>query len=156
MDYVIKLAQYQGPLDLLLALISKARIEVKDIFVSEITEQYIEYISQEGAVDMDSASDFVQMAATLLYIKSRALLPHPENDVDEDGLTPEERLIKRLTLYRSFKAASETMRGMELEAQAQYYKLPEELNATPPEEVYLNTDPELLKLYFAALSRKKI
>ncbi|MBQ4061953.1 MAG: segregation/condensation protein A [Christensenellaceae bacterium] len=155
MNYSIKLAAYEGPLDLLLALISKAKIEIKDIFVSEITEQYLEYISQEGAVDMDSASDFVQMAATLLYIKSRALLPHANDDIDEDGLTPEERLIARLNAYKAFKTVGEKLKLMEEEGFKQYFKLPEELLEEVKEEVYLNADTSLLSaLYLKMLAKK--
>lgn len=155
LNYEIKLSAYEGPLDLLLALISKAKIEIKDIFVSEITEQYLEYISEEGAVDMDSASDFVQMAATLLYIKSRALLPRPAEDVDEDGLTPEERLVKQLSMYKAFKTVCETLRAMENQAFSRYFKLPEELADAPAEEVYLNADASRLPLYFTGLLSKK-
>ena len=155
MNYEIRLAAYEGPLDLLLALISKAKIEIKDIFISEITEQYLEYISEEGAVDMDSASDFVQMAATLLYIKSRALLPRPADDFDEDGLSPEERLVKRLSIYKSFKTVCETLRNMEAQAFLQYVKLPEELADESAEDVYLNADPGLLPVYLGRLLSKK-
>ena len=152
MKYEIKLSAYEGPLDLLLALISKAKIEIKDIFISEITEQYLEYISREGAVDMDSASDFVQMAATLLYIKSRALLPRAnEEDLDEEGLTPEERLVKKLHEYKRFKEVSEQLRMMEQDAARQYYKLPEELTEENPEELYLNADVKNLAEEFARL-----
>ncbi len=151
MDYQIRLSAYQGPLDLLLALISKAKIQIKDIFISQITEQYLEYISEEGAIDMDSASDFVQMAATLLYIKSRSLLPHAEEELDEDGFTPEERLLRRLNEYKSFKAVSERLRQMESEAARQYYKLPEELMEEDVEETYLNADAALLKTCYVKL-----
>lgn len=85
--YKIKLSAFEGPLDLLLHLISKAKIDIKDIFVSEITEQYLQYIRNIGTPDMDSASEFLQMAATLIYIKSRAMLPRAkQEDIDEDGL----------------------------------------------------------------------
>lgn len=152
MKYEIKLSAYEGPLDLLLALISKAKIEIRDIFISQITEQYLDYISREGAVDMDSASDFVQMAATLLYIKSRALLPRArEEDLDEEGLTPEERLVKKLHEYQRFKEVSEKLRTMESEAGRQYYKLPEELTEENAEELYLNANVAALADEFARL-----
>lgn len=155
MNYSIKLAAYEGPLDLLLALISKAKIEIKDIFVSEITEQYLEYISGEGVIDMDSASDFVQMAATLLYIKSRALLPHANEDLDEDGLTPEERLIKKLNAYKAFKEAGEKLRVMEQEGFKQYFKLPEEVLEEVREEIYINADKNMLMQFMVKLMEKK-
>lgn len=152
MKYEINLPAYSGPMDLLLALISKAKIEIKDIFISQITEQYLEYISREGAVDMDSASDFVQMAATLLYIKSRALLPKTrEDDLDEDGLTPEQKLVKRLYEYKQYKEASAKLYEMQQKAAYQYYKLPEELTEENAEELYLNADTAFLAEAFAKL-----
>ena len=149
MGYECKLAAYEGPLDLLLALISKAKIEIKDIFISEITEQYLSYISQENAIDMDLTSDFIEMAATLLYIKSRALLPNRAQEVDDDGVTPEQRLIAQLHAYRRFKAAAEQLAAMEHRAMQHYYKLPEELGeSTPQEVVYLNVEKSLLYACF--------
>ena len=152
MKYEINLPAYSGPLDLLLALISKAKIEIRDIFISQITEQYLEYISREGAVDMDSASDFVQMAATLLYIKSRALLPRTrEDDLDEDGLTPEQKLVRRLYEYKQYKEASAKLYEMQQNAAYQYYKLPEELTEENAEELYINADTAFLAEVFAKL-----
>ena len=78
MAYVVQLKDFEGPLDLLLHLISRAKVNIRDIFVSEITEQYLQSIEDLSGLDMDAASEFLQMAATLLEIKSRALLPkHP-------------------------------------------------------------------------------
>ena len=77
MAYRVHIRQFDGPLDLLLHLIGRAEIDIADIFVSEITQQYLSYMDQLDEVDMDTASDFLAMAATLLYIKSRHLLPRP-------------------------------------------------------------------------------
>lgn len=131
MEY--RLNNFEGPLDLLLHLINKARIEPKDIFVSEITEQYLEYMSQTDEIDMEAASDFLQMAATLIYIKSRSLLPlkRRDDDMDEDGLTPEEQLIRQLNEYKRYKEIAESLRGLEEAGKKDFYKLPEE----PCEEV---------------------
>ena len=73
MAYRVHIRQFDGPLDLLLHLIGRAEIDIADIFVSEITQQYLSYMDQLDEVDMDTASDFLAMAATLLYIKSRHL-----------------------------------------------------------------------------------
>ena len=89
MAYSVSLKEFEGPLDLLLTLIGKARIDIKDIFVSQITEQYLGYMDQLDELDMDSASEFLAMAATLLEIKSRAMLPRPQ-PVPEGEETPEE------------------------------------------------------------------
>ena len=132
MPYVVSLKQFDGPLDLLLTLISKAQVDIQDIFVSEITEQYLESMALVDELDMDSASEFLQMAATLLEIKSRALLPKPPKPEDENELSPEEALIRQLTEYKLFKEASQRMHQLEEEAKALMTKLPEEFPLPPP------------------------
>ena len=133
MAYSVSLKQFDGPLDLLLSLIIKARIDIQDIFVSEITEQYLEYMDGLDELDMDSASEFLQMAATLIEIKSRAMLPRPPKVEDEEGLSPEEALVKQLTEYKLFKEASAQMQALEKEAKELLTKLPEEF-PLPPQE----------------------
>ena len=77
MAYHVRLKEFEGPLDLLLHLIARAKVDIRDIFVSEITEQYLASMEDIHSLDMDTASEFLAMAATLLEIKSRALLPKP-------------------------------------------------------------------------------
>ena len=93
MAYVVQLKDFEGPLDLLLHLIGRAKVRIEDIFVSEITEQYLASVQDLSGLDMDAASEFLQMAATLMEIKSRALLPKPPKDEEED---PKEELLRRL------------------------------------------------------------
>ena len=81
--YVVSLKQFDGPLDLLLSLVQHAKIDIQDIFVSQITEQYLESMAGVDELDMDSASEFLAMAATLMEIKSRALLPAPPEPEEE-------------------------------------------------------------------------
>ena len=96
-----KLKDFDGPLDLLLTLVGKAQIDIRDIFVSEITDQYLEIVRNAPDLNMDEASDFLVMAATLLEIKSRSMLPRiVENEEEED---PETELIRRLEEYKRFK-----------------------------------------------------
>ena len=118
MPYIVSLKQFDGPLDLLLTLISNAKIDIHDIFVSEITEQYLETMKLVDELDMDSASEFLQMAATLLEIKSRSMLPKPPKPEDPDELSPEEALIRQLEEYRQFKEVSARMHALEEEARA--------------------------------------
>ena len=102
MDYKIHLRQFEGPLDLLLHLTERAEIDIKDIFVSEITSQYLRYMDEIDDLDMDVASEFLATAATLLYIKSKTLLPRPPaaaNDEDDD--TEAEFIIRLCLLYTS-------------------------------------------------------
>jgi segregation and condensation protein A len=129
-----KLKDFDGPLDLLLALIGKAQIDIRDIFVSEITDQYLEIVRNAPDLDMDEASDFLLMAATLLEIKSRALLPRPPKP--EDDIDPETELIRRLEEYKRFRETAESMKEFEEAAKRVFTKLPEEY-PLPPREIEL-------------------
>lgn len=135
LEYKIKIEQFQGPLDLLLHLISRARIDIEQIFVSKVTGQYLEYVSKMKNLSMDRASEFLEMAAMLIYIKSRMILPSSEFDeeLEED---PEMELIARLKEYKKYKDASEELKLYELRALDVYYKLPEEV-AFPNEKIEL-------------------
>ena len=132
MAVYISLRQFEGPLDLLLHLITKAKIDIKDIFVSEITEQYLDSMRGLDELDMDTASEFVTMAATLLEIKSRALLPRPPAPESEDGETPEQALIRRLEEYKLYKESAGRMKEFEQAAMQVFSKLPEEYPLPPP------------------------
>ncbi len=154
MAYIVSLKQFDGPLDLLLTLISNAKVDIQDIFVSEITEQYLESMRLVDELDMDSASEFLQMAATLLEIKSRAMLPKPPKPENEDELSPEEALIRQLTEYRQFKEASERMHALEEEARALMTKMPEEYPLPPPSvEITGLTLDKLVRAFQRVLER---
>ena len=154
MPYIVSLKQFDGPLDLLLTLISNAKIDIQDIFVSQITEQYLETMSLVDELDMDSASEFLQMAATLLEIKSRAMLPKPPKPEDPDELTPEQALIRQLEEYRQFKEVSARMHRLEEEARALLTKLPEEYPLPPPNiEITGLTLEKLIRAYRRVLER---
>ena len=129
MAYKVSLKDFEGPLDLLLTLIGKAKIDIKDIFVSEITEQYLGYMDQLSELDMDSASEFIAMAATLLEIKSRSMLPKPQPAAEGEE-TPEEELVRRLEEYKAIKEACGRMQALEAAARAMLTKLPEEYPLT--------------------------
>ena len=131
MDLSFRLKDYDGPLDLLLTLIGKAKIDIREIFVSEITDQYLEIVRNAPDLNMDEASDFLVMAATLLEIKSRSLLPRPPKTEDETD--PETELIRRLEAYKRFRETAENMRNFEEAARRIYTKLPEEYPLPPPE-----------------------
>ena len=146
MSYIVSLKEFDGPLDLLLTLITGAKIDIHDIFVSQITEQYLETMALVDELDMDSASEFLQMAATLLEIKSRAMLPKQ--------LSPEEALIRQLEEYRQFKEVSARMHQLEQDAWALMTKLPEEYPLPPPNiEITGLTLEKLIKAYQRVLAR---
>ena len=154
MAYIVSLKQFDGPLDLLLTLISNAKIDIQDIFVSQITEQYLETMKLVDELDMDSASEFLQMAATLLEIKSRSMLPKPPKPEDPDELSPEEALIRQLEEYRQFKEVSARMHQLEEEARALLTKLPEEYPLPPPNiEITGLTLDKLIRAYRRVLER---
>ncbi len=130
-----RLKDFDGPLDLLLTLIVKAQIDIKEIFVSDITEQYLSVVRNAPDLDMDEASDFLVMAATLVEIKSRAMLPRPPAP-EEGEEDPETELIRRLEEYRRYKESAEELRDFEDAAKNVFTKLPEEY-PLPPQEVEL-------------------
>ena len=132
MAIAFHLKQFDGPLDLLLHLISKAKIEPQDIFVSEITEQYIQLLHQADDFDMEEASEFIQMAALLVEIKSRRLLPKPPKEAEQED-DPEQVLIHQLEAYKQFKESASRMAEFEKCALDIFGKLPEEL--PPPEPI---------------------
>ena len=147
MEYRVHLSQFSGPLDLLLHLVEKAEVDIKDIFVSEITSEFLEYLKEIDELDMEQASSFLTVAATLVYMKSRSLFPPAPKEEEED---PGELLIRQLREYKTFKEASETMRELAHEAARMHSKLPEEF-PVPPAEIILK-DTTTQKLFEAMLS----
>lgn len=119
-----KLDQFEGPLDLLYHLIKIAKIDIREIFISKITEQYLEMMKDIDELDMEKAADFTIMAATLLEIKSRQLLPKPEEPAAADEEDPEEKLYRQLEEYKIFKEASEKIK--EIDDVGKFYKKPDD------------------------------
>lgn len=115
MDYKVKLEVFEGPLDLLLYLIKRDEVDIYDISIERIAKQYLEYMEAFQVLNIDLAGEFIVMAANLLYIKSRTLLPReqqmPEEDVDEDD--PRWELIRQLIEYKKFKEAAGQLRSRE-------------------------------------------
>jgi len=109
--YQVKLEAFTGPMDLLLHLIRKHQINIYDIPIALITKQYLEYLSLMKTLNLSLAGEFLVMAATLLYIKSRTLLPKEEKAVTEDdeGLDPRSELVRQLVEYERFKEAAGTL-----------------------------------------------
>ncbi len=121
-DFKFKLNQFEGPLDLLLHLIKITKIDICDIFLSDITEQYLELMKDIDSVDVEKASEFIDMSATLLEIKSKHLLPKPEEETDEED--PEQRLIRQIEEYKLFKEQSEKLAS--IEDIGKFYKAPDD------------------------------
>ena len=136
MGIPVKLQAFEGPLDLLLHLIDKHKIDIYDIPVSLITDQYLEYIQQMREQKMDIASEFLVMAATLLELKSRMLLPKEEKpDEEEEETDPREELVKRLLEYKMVRYQADELRDRSVEASRNLYReqqLPEEVKTYEP------------------------
>lgn len=111
----VKLPVYEGPLDLLLDLIQKNEMDIKEIQVSVIARQYLEYLNQMRELNLEIAGDFLVMAATLLYIKSKMLLPPEEEEKEEEGPDPRAVLIEKLLEYQAFKQAAQELGILESE-----------------------------------------
>ncbi|HLS53350.1 MAG TPA: segregation/condensation protein A, partial [Tissierellaceae bacterium] len=129
MDYKIKLDGYEGPLDLLIDLIEKEEVDIYDIPINKITKQYLAYIYDMEELNLEIASEFLIMAATLLQIKSKMLLPKEKKIVEgeEVEIDPREELVKRILAYKQFKLAAEELKELgNLELKA-YYKPMEDL-----------------------------
>src|SRR5580700_7728785 len=107
--YKIHLEAYDGPLDLLLDLIKKQEIDIHDIPISKITGQYLEYLHKLEQLDMDISADFIYMAATLIYIKSKMLLPADPLAGPEEQEDPREELVHRLLEHEKFKNAAQLL-----------------------------------------------
>jgi segregation and condensation protein A len=121
--YPVKLANFEGPLDLLLHLIRKNEVSIYDIPIALITEQYLSYIELITELNLDVAGEFVVMAATLIHIKSRMLLPRPDPAQDDAAREdPREALVRRLLEHQKFKAAAELLHERETLRSAQWIR----------------------------------
>ena len=113
MDYKIDIPQFEGPLDLLLHLIKEDNIDIFDISIDRITKQYLDYINKMEELNLNVASEYLVMAAELIEMKSRTLLPIEKNDEEEDEEDPRERLINKLIEYQKYKDISPTFKELE-------------------------------------------
>lgn len=125
-DYTTILDNFEGPLDLLLYLIKQEKIEIKDIFVSQVTEQFLSYMKGLPYLDMEKASEYLNIAATIIDIKARSLVPPPDDGFDDDwqdDYDPERELIQALEEYRMIKEKTEKLK--EMETIGYYFKEPD-------------------------------
>jgi segregation and condensation protein A len=132
MQYNVKIEAFEGPLDLLLHLINRLEIDIYDIPVAKITEQYLMYIHAMKELQLDLASEYLVMAATLLAIKSKMLLPKHEEEIEDDfeleqDDDPRNELVERLIEYKKFKEAAGDLKSLEQERGLMYTKPPSDL-----------------------------
>jgi len=151
----LKLQNFEGPFDLLFYLIEKNQIDIYDIPILEITEQYLDYLNAMRELDLDIASEFLVMAATLLHIKSRMLLPKREPLAEEEteSVDPREELIIKLLEYKKYKECSTMLAEREKKWSGAHYKLPE---AIPDiiENEELDVSPETLRICMINVLKK--
>lgn len=130
------IGDFEGPLDLLLHLIKKSKMEIFDIEISEITNQYLKYIDEMTVLNLDVASEYLVMAAELIEMKSRKLLPNTKEDNEsEEEENPEEELKRRLTEYKKYKESSDIFRALEERRASYYTKAPESLKQYTEEKL---------------------
>ena len=135
MELTVKLQVFEGPLDLLLYLLDKNKVNIYDIPLVEITAQYMEYIAEMKRQDLDVLSEFLVMAATLIDIKSKMLLPRDPDD-EEEGIDPRAELVQQLLEYKMYKCMAYELKDRQVDAQRVMFKKP-----TIPEEVLEYQEP---------------
>ena len=135
MDMTVKLQVFEGPLDLLLHLLEKNKVNIYDIPIVEITAQYMEYIAEMKRQDLDVLSEFLVMAATLIDIKSRMLLPSDPNNEEEEE-DPRAELVQQLLEYKMYKCMAYELKDRQMDAQRVMFKEP-----TIPDEVLAYEEP---------------
>ena len=138
--YAIKIENFEGPLDLLCHLIDKNKMNINDIKLSEITDQYIEYINKMEEMNLEVTSEFLVMASTLIYLKSKSLLP---SDNEESEEISEEELLRRIIEYKKYKEITKTLKSMYEENSVRFYKTPDEIKL-PKQKLERDYDKQLI------------
>lgn len=149
MELNIKLQVFEGPLDLLLHLLEKNKVNIYDIPIVEITNQYMEYITEMKRRDLNIMSEFLVMAATLIDIKSKMLLPKEETEEEEED--PRAELVQKLLEYKMYKCMSYELKDRQIDAQKVLFKVP-----TIPEEVKQYEAPVSVEELVSDITLKKL
>ncbi|OPX43647.1 segregation and condensation protein A [Ruminiclostridium hungatei] len=153
----LKLDNFEGPFDLLFHLFEKNQVDIYDIPINAITDQYLDYLYAMQQLDLEVASEFLVMASTLLHIKSKMLLPEKKEQKEEE-LDPREELVKRLIEYKRYKEFTSELKAFEKKWDTVVFRLPETIDLPVREEV-LEIDPQILRQQYLAIldrNRKKV
>ena len=137
-DFRIQLDAYRGPIDLLLYLVRRHEVDLRDIPVAQIAEQYLEFMDVIEQLDMNLVGDFLEVASLLVEAKMRALLPRPESDSGDDLEDPRDHLVERLLLYKQFKDASLLLEEQQRQWQDRYGRVANDL---PPRQLDVAEQP---------------
>lgn len=148
--YAIQLENFQGPLDLLLGLIEKNKMDIYDIKLDEITDQYLEYINKAQELNLDLASEFLSLASTLLYLKSKKLLPGKNEEEEEIS---EDELIRRIIEYKKYKDITLKLKSNFEENSKRFFK-PKEQIVLPKQELDENYEANIISTLYEKLWNK--
>lgn len=157
MDFDFKINEFEGPLDLLLHLIKESKMDIFNIKIEEITEQYLVYIEHQESMNLEIASEYLVLASELLEIKSKLLLPN-ETAEEEDEEDPREELVNRLLEYEAYKEITKTLKEKESIRQEIYTKAPSNVSEYLSKEAEIETDltlDDLIDAFQKFLERKK-
>lgn len=148
--YAIKLDNFEGPLDLLCHLVDKNKMDINQIKISEITDQYIDYINKMQELNLDVTSEFILMASTLLFIKSRSLLP---KQVEDEAELTEEELVHRIIEYKKYKEISKKLKELYQVYSKRFYKVPDKIEL-PARKLEQNYSKDLIEQSYKNLVEK--
>lgn len=149
--YAIKIENFEGPLDLLCHLIDENKMNIYDINLSQITDQYIEYLKKQEKLELEIASEFIVMATTLLYIKSKKLLPKQQKDENEE--ITEDEIIRRIIEYKKFKEISKVLKQNYILSSNRFFKATEEIQL-PKQKLEKDYNPEVIVQVYKNLVEK--
>lgn len=158
MEYEVKIDAFEGPLDLLLHLIKESKVDIWDIKIVDITDQYLSYIKSMERLNLNIASEYLVMASELMEMKSKLLLPRTELETTEEEEDPREKLIQKLIEYQKYKDMVGNFKELESDRHEFYTKPPESLKEYAPEGTIVNSDlslDDLMKAFQKFLDRKK-
>ncbi len=158
MEYEVKIDAFEGPLDLLLHLIKESKVDIWDIKIVDITDQYLNYIRSMEKLNLNIASDYLVMASELMEMKSKLLLPRTKLEEESEEEDPREKLIQRLIEYQKYKDMTKNFKELEENRHEFYTKPPESLKEYAEEGVITNTDlslDDLMKAFQKFLERKE-
>ena len=151
--YAIKIENFEGPIELLCTLIEKNKMNIYDINLSEITDQYIEYINQMERMNLEVTSEFLVMASTLLYLKSKKLLPNKQEEEEE---ITEEELIRRIIEYKKYKDITTKLRDSFNAFSNRLFNMGEEIKL-PKQELDASYNPEKIpEVYVQLIERNEV
>lgn len=151
--YEIKIDNFEGPLDLLCHLIEKNKLDIFEVKISDITDQYLDYINEMEQMNLEVTSEFVVMASTLLYLKSKTLLP--KESEDEEELT-EEQLLQRIIEYKKYKEISKKLKEMYEVYSKRVFKLPDEIQL-PKQQLEKDYDKSIIpEIYENIVNKNKV